>query len=308
MTNTNRKRLTIYPFDWMYLGYCAVMICLIIIFARPLSEYLGDIVFYIAAMMVALIIVRFVDEKTNRLFALIRLLYPMLMFTFLYTETGNLMLIVFDNFFDPELVRFEMAIFGVSPTLYLDRNLTHLIWANELFSFGYFSYYFMFPVFLLTALLKQHYENLKTGITAISLAFYVSYLIFVLFPVESPRWFLADQYINTITGPLLRPMVDYIIASGGLHGGGMPSSHVAVALVIMFCSLRYYPLLGRVLVPINILLAAGTVWGRFHYVSDVVAGILVGILALVIVWRYFDSSRPTMSITNKKESASEHVS
>jgi hypothetical protein len=42
------------------------------------------------------------------------------------------------------------------------------------------------------------------------------------------------------------------------------------------------PALGRVLTPFVFTLVLGTVWGRFHYVTDAFVGIIVGVVALVL--------------------------
>jgi len=287
MINLRSKINSLYIFDRLYIGYSILMVFLILVFGRPLNNYLDEILFYLFMLILAFLIIRFVDEKKNRFSALIRLLYPLLLFTFFYTNTGGMMLMIFDHFFDAQLTSYEYAFFGVHPTQYIDRNLTHLVWANDLFSFGYFSYFLMFPTFFLIAFLKKDDHIIVRSMSAMCLAFYVSYLFFILIPVESPRWFFSEQYINPIKGFVFRPLVELFIDTGGLHGGAMPSSHVAVALVMMFFSLKYYPRLGKVLIPFNILLAAGTVWGRFHYVSDVVAGIILGVLTSFVMFKYY---------------------
>ncbi len=288
MTEKKSASPTVYPFDRLFIGYSLLMLLLIIAFGRPLVLYLDEIGFYAAMVALALVIIRYIDERQNRLAALVRLVYPALLFTFFYRATGSTVLMFFDHFFDPQLTAFERYLLGVNPSLYIDRHFTHLVWLNEIFSFGYFSYYFMIPGFLLLAFLKRHDRIIKSSMTAICATFYFSYLVFSLFPVESPRWFFAGRYVNDLFGSVFRPMVQFVVEVGGLRGGGMPSSHVAVALVIMIYCLKYYRRLGLVLVPVNLLLALGTVWGRFHYVSDVAAGILVGIVSVIIVWKFYD--------------------
>ncbi|MEE8578091.1 MAG: phosphatase PAP2 family protein, partial [candidate division Zixibacteria bacterium] len=80
--------------------------------------------------------------------------------------------------------------------------------------------------------------------------------------------------------------VNYVIENGAVHGGCMPSTHVAVAIVIMMVCFRYYRRAGWYLLPVNIGLAVGTVWGRFHYVSDVFVGTAIAICSVWIVERY----------------------
>ncbi|MFZ5981035.1 MAG: phosphatase PAP2 family protein, partial [Candidatus Zixiibacteriota bacterium] len=119
-------------------------------------------------------------------------------------------------------------------------------------------------------------------------AFFISYILFFLYPIEGPRWFFAERYLHEITGPVFRPLVELVIDNAAFHGGCMPSSHVAVGLVILMFAFKYYRRAGWVLLPVNLGLAVATFWGRFHYVSDVVVGAAIGIFSTVFIWKYYD--------------------
>jgi len=284
----NRKSdLKIYPFDCLVIGYCLFMLVLIILIGRPLSRYYNSLLFYAGMAVIAGLIIRHTREGQNRLHDFLRIIYPALMFTFFYETAGHMVFLIFDNFYDWQLTTFEKMILGVNPTLYIDRHLLN-VWVNEIFSFCYFSYYFMLPVFLLPVFIKKDYDVIRRTLTAWCLAFFMSYILFFLYPIEGPRWFFAGQYLHAIEGPIFRPMVDMVIEGGAFHGGCMPSSHVAVALVILMFCFKYYRPAGWILLPINIGLAIGTFWGRFHYASDVVVGAAIGIFCTLLVWKYYD--------------------
>lgn len=294
---TAKSSWQFFPHDLIVLAYTALMVLLIILFGEPTGIHSGPLIFYLGVIALTLLIVRYFPEGDSRWWAFIRIGYPALLFTFFYRTTGGLMTLFHHRFFDAKVTALETSIFGVSPSLYIDQHLTGWRWLNELLSFGYFSYYFMILGLLLLILFRRQYRVMASTVTALCTAFFISYLVFVLYPVESPRWFYAAHYIEPIHGWIFRSAVVRVIGQAGLHGGGMPSSHVGVALVIMFYSLRYYYKFGLALIPLNILLAAGTMWGRFHYLSDVVTGIMVGIVPVLIVWHYYDNRRKDMEAT-----------
>lgn len=62
-------------------------------------------------------------------------------------------------------------------------------------------------------------------------------------------------------------------------GQSFPSRHVFSAFVIAMCWLFYVPPVGMVLLVLSAVLAAVRVVGGVHYVSDVLAGALIGILS-----------------------------
>ncbi|MEA1980250.1 MAG: phosphatase PAP2 family protein [candidate division Zixibacteria bacterium] len=283
--NISLKKL--YPFDWLIIGYSSLMILLISILGKPFSQYFDEILFYSSMIIIAFLISNLIDENKNRFMALIRFLYPVFLFTFFYNATGGTMFLIFDKFLDYQLVAFEKSLLGLNLTLYIDQNLLSVI-PNEIFSFCYFCYYFMIPVYFIWLFIRKDDDILKESVTAICLTFFFSYLLFFLYPIEGPRYYFVDLFQNKIEGPIFRQLVEYIILNGAVRGGCMPSTHFAVALVInMFC-FKYYRLFAWILLPINIGMAIGTFWGRFHYVSDVIIGCIIGILGTVFVWKYYN--------------------
>jgi membrane-associated phospholipid phosphatase len=274
----------VYAFDRIVIGYCLLMVLLIGLFGRPFGQYVGSMAFYAGMAGVAAIIIRFFDVTRNRWHAFLRLLYPAIMFTFFYRQTGGLMFLIFPEFFDWQLVTFETMLFGIEPTLYIDRRLLN-VWLNELFSLCYFAYYPMLPAFLLPVFLRRDDDVLKEFLAAACLMFFASYLLFFLYPAEGPRWFQASQYQHAIEGPVFRQWVNLVIAKGAVHGGAMPSSHTGIAVVILLFCFRYYRKCGWAILPVVLGLAIGTFWGRFHYVSDTVAGALLAFAAVGWVWR-----------------------
>jgi len=109
-----------------------------------------------------------------------------------------------------------------------------------------------------------------------AVAYYISYLGFILFPVEGPRFALVSSYQVEINGGFFTSLAHGLIDVAGIRGGAMPSSHVAVALVVLVYARRHHRILYYVLSPLIASLLISTVYGRFHYISDVVAGLLVG--------------------------------
>ena len=63
-----------------------------------------------------------------------------------------------------------------------------------------------------------------------------------------------------------------------------PSGHVAVALAAAYGVAQVSTIGGLVVGLVAVAVAAGAVWGRYHYVVDVAAGVLVAAAAMVITW------------------------
>lgn len=298
MNSPLQKKLL--PFDYAIIFYSLLMFLIILLIGRPLSAYYGSLVFYVSMAATAALISRYVDPTRNRLLAFVRYIYPMFMGIFFYTATGGLMFLLFDHFLDSQLVAFEKAVLGVNPTLYIDRHLLN-VWVTELLSLSYFSYYPMIPIFVFTLFVKKQYRIISSATTTILLIFFSGYLLFFLYPIEGPRWHYAAQYINAIEGPFFRPMVEYVIDNGAVRGGCMPSTHFAIFLALMLYCFKHYRKTGWLLLPICIGLGAGTVWGRFHYISDVIVGGIMGLLATWFVMKFYGRWTNEVYKTDKPE-------
>ncbi len=276
-----------YTFDKLFIGYCLLMVITLLAFGRPLSNYLPALLFYSSMGVLVVLIARYLSIEQSGWRKLLRLLYPVILFTFFYRMTGDLMHLIFSDFFDSQLVAFELALFGVHPTLYIDQHLLNTL-TTEIISFCYFSYYLMIPVFLATLYYQQDLDNLKNSLSAISITFFLSYMLFFLYPVEGPRWHFASEYIHQVSGPVFRRMVEFVIANGAVRGGCMPSSHFGVALVLVMYTFRRKQPSRWIWLLLTVGLSVGTVWGRFHYVSDVVVGGIIGLISTLVAWRFVE--------------------
>jgi membrane-associated phospholipid phosphatase len=138
--------------------------------------------------------------------------------------------------------------------------------------------------------------------------FFTSYLLFFLFPIEGPRWFQVSQYINPVRGFVFRPLVEFIQHKGAVHGGGMPSSHTGVALVITMYTYRFSKRWGLILAVIVTGLGVGALWGRYHYISDIIVGAIIGLFSVFIADRFLRSRIDNTHKLHSDRSAVAHVS
>lgn len=274
-----------YPTDIIVFAYCALTFGLVLAFGRPLDAHLKELAFYGVGSILPVFLAMYVDDKKNRLYAFVRLGYPVILSPAFYSMTQGLIFLFTSSFLDPHLVSLEQSFFGAELTLLIDRSQPNVV-ITEILSFCYFTYYFMIPGFFLPVFLKRDYRIFKEATAAVCLTFFFSYLMFSAYPIEGPRWHYAEQYAHSVDGPFFRPLVNFVIANGAVHGGCMPSTHTAVALVLMMFCFRYYRRWGWIMLPIVVGLAASTVWGRFHYISDVIVGAAIGGTAFWIVKKY----------------------
>ena len=224
----------------------------------------------------------------------LRNFYPLLLYTFLYRETGSLNHLLETGYLDAHLLRWDLQMFGGLPSASFMVRLPYLP-VSELFYASYFSYYIMIPGVGIALFIRQRVQ-FQHYLAVMSFVFYVCFLTYIFTPVMGPP--ILDPRLRPLPLPpdlagLMLPEIPATIQSGPFFqvmayvyrhfeapGAAFPSSHVAVALCTLYFSFRY---LRRIRIPhtvMVILLSLATVYCRYHYVADVIAGALAAALLI----------------------------
>ncbi len=205
--------------------------------------------------------------------ALVRRFLPLPFGPIIYTEVAVLNDLFWrGHTFDAVVLRWEQALWGANVSQEWARAWPWPL-GSEALHFGYFAYYFL-PVALLVALARRHaWDRIEETLTILSLAFTTCQLWFIAFPVAGPY-----QYLGPLDplppGTVFVPLVHRIVAAGSSVGTAFPSSHVAIAGSVLGAAILHDRRVARAMAPIVLLLAMGTVYGGFHYLSDAIAGAL----------------------------------
>jgi membrane-associated phospholipid phosphatase len=110
------------------------------------------------------------------------------------------------------------------------------------------------------------------------------YAQFPFWPSDPPRVVFLGQDLPSYA-TVFRRFNLWMLGNYGIHTSVFPSAHVAGAFAAAFGALRTLPerpWVSRFLFVMASLIAIATVYGRYHYVSDAVAGLLVALAALAI--------------------------
>ncbi len=116
------------------------------------------------------------------------------------------------------------------------------------------------------------------------------YVLFPFFPSEPPRTVFPGEDLPSVQ-TVFRRFNAGLVGNWGIHTSVFPSAHVAGAFSAAFAMMRVLPenrWAGRLLVVMAVMIATATVYGRYHYLVDVLAGFamsLVGIAASALADR-----------------------
>jgi membrane-associated phospholipid phosphatase len=265
------------PIDIATLTYAAIEAILVAVFMSDRWGWYFLFGFYLAACGIVLVFALF---QKYGIFKILRLFYPLILMPMLYEALGRQIFLFHRHPFDNQVNALEVALFHFDPAFAIQPYMT--IFLNELMSLSYMSYYVLPFLALFLFLYKRRWDSLERGALAVSVTFYACYIIFLLYPVLGPRHYLENIYYLPIIGPFFTPLAHKIVADGGLFGGAMPSSHCAVALVFVWFIFKESKALRLPVALMLTMLCISTVYGRYHYVSDVVAGLLIGFISILL--------------------------
>jgi membrane-associated phospholipid phosphatase len=92
---------------------------------------------------------------------------------------------------------------------------------------------------------------------------------------------------------LTAPLQAILDALEGVQRDAFPSGHTTIAGIVLVMAARYQPRLFYPLVVVCVSLVVSTVYLRYHYVIDVIAGLLLAVLCLgVTFWLYREHAEP----------------
>jgi membrane-associated phospholipid phosphatase len=120
--------------------------------------------------------------------------------------------------------------------------------------------------------------------TAVLLATLFCYAVYPFFPLTPPR-VLFNDVPGPAVPPLLRNMNLWVLDHFSVQACLFPSAHAAAVTATALAVRAYMPRLGILFCIAALSVASATVYGRYHYMADAVAGVLVGVVAFVVTRR-----------------------
>jgi membrane-associated phospholipid phosphatase len=261
-------------FEWVTSGYLGWMLGLLTVFHRNIP-HAGRYFAVHCAIAVGIAWLALVAARSeNRALQFARHWYPLALYVFFFEELQGVVHAIFPRWFDRWLILFDYNVGGVHPAAWLSRFATPGL--NDFMQFSYMTY-FLYLVILPAILYAQGKRAaFWTVMVATAIAHYSVYVMAVLFPIESPYFALASLDLRPLEGGVFTTTIGFIERFGRVHGGAFPSAHVAGSMVALLAARRYKPWLFWICLPFFLSMCVATVYGRYHYIADVLAGIVVG--------------------------------
>lgn len=200
------------------------------------------------------------------------------MFT-LYTTLGQVAFEAIPWTGDRTLAALDRALFfGRSPALWLAPHVHGR--KVEIFAFIYvlFIPYLYMSIFL--GLIGRPTVERSAFVAGFALLYAASFLGYLFVPARGPVVYQASEFQSPLVGGYFYDLVTASIDRMGGPHGAFPSLHVGASAFACAFDLRHNTLRGLIYVPIVAAIAVSTIALRYHYVVDLLAGIVLAMLAL----------------------------
>jgi len=238
-------------------------------------------------LLLIVLIFYFTSKKkssSSRVVRYIRDWYPIPMILYVFKQTYLMVHPIHPQDFDWLLIDVDRWIFGTNPTQWL-MMFAHPI-VTEILQISYACYYLiLISVFFELGLEKRHTEYFL-GAFLVVYGFYLSYIGYFLMPAVGPRFTLHDFNAMNSDLPGLWISVtlrDIVNAGESIPKGvsqavdfaqrdAFPSGHTQLTLVILYIAFTNHLKSRWPLLVVGSLLIFSTVYLRYHYAVDVIAG------------------------------------
>jgi len=206
--------------------------------------------------------------------------YPHLFFLFCFEELAHLMTLFTPEWQDAKLLAFDHWLTGVQPTIWLEQLATPL--RNDGMQFFYLTYFTYLLILGGILYYRREWQAYWSVMTYSMVGYMCGYLIAMFFPIESPWFALAGTWKAPLAGGPFTATINFIEHFGRVRGAAFPSEHVAGATAAVWGAWKFRRRLFWVMVPFFFLMCVSTIWGRYHYVADILGGMTTGTLGYVI--------------------------
>jgi hypothetical protein len=203
-----------------------------------------------------------------------------------YFFLGEILPLVNSRSLDFGLYHLDLHVFGLEPALAMDHWVNPV--TSEWFAFFYFGYFFLLALHVIPILLFSKRERVLGDFAlGMLIVFCLGHTIYMLVPGFGPHQAMADQFQHEFPHGMWLDTVMRTVAEGGAQKDIFPSLHTAAPTFIAMFSFRHRDKLPfRYTWPIVAFFAVNiigaTMFLRWHYIVDVVAGLALSTTALLV--------------------------
>jgi membrane-associated phospholipid phosphatase len=274
------------PADVITIIFLLFLLTLALMFYHDIPKAQFLISLYSILIIAQVIIARF--KNRGRLMGLLYdLLFPVTCILVIFDSLEGLVHYVNPEDIDAILIRLDYLIFNNHPTVLLEKITNPLL--TDLLQLAYSTYYFIPISFGVVLLLNDQREKFDRTLFLILFCFYLSYIGYILMPALGPRFTINHLQTSELHGFIAaEPIQKFLNRLEGIKRDAFPSGHTAITLLVLYLAYRFKRSYFWIFLPIVSALIFSTVYCRYHYVVDVIAGFGLTLLTIFMGEWYYE--------------------
>ena len=205
---------------------------------------------------------------------------PLLCLPIIHRETALLTQVFGKKTYDDWFINFEKKYF-LPVMIFHDNNKGASRILSEFLHGCYLSFFLLIFGVPLYFYINQNYSAFYQCSFANLLLLLSCFMTHGLIPVEGPRN-IFDKITDHRSHGLFFRLVHKVLADGSTPGTAFPSGHAGLAFIVIFMTYSLDIKLFYFILPIGLGLVISTVYGRFHYVIDVIIGFFYAVFAFFL--------------------------
>jgi membrane-associated phospholipid phosphatase len=266
------------PADFLNLIFLAFLAAITVIFHTRINESSILVAAYVALIFLQAVLIQ--HKGRNGLYRwAYDLIFPTVSILIVFDSVGRLVHAINPRDIDPLLMKLDYMLFENNPTVIMEKIALPLL--TDALQLAYTSYYFL-PLTLGIALkLKKEDYVFDRSLFFVMLCFYLSYVGYMLWPALGPRFTI--NHLAELKGFVVaEPIQEVLNRLEGIKRDAFPSGHTGIALTVLYLAFRFEKRLFRIFLPFVLALIFSTVYLRYHYVVDVMAGAVLALITIIL--------------------------
>jgi membrane-associated phospholipid phosphatase len=270
--------------DRLFAAYLAALGLLVALYFHRIPDAASLLAAHVAGILLIVAVAKTSFSRhtaSHKLQNLLHHWYPLAYIPTCYKEMAVLIPAIRRTDLDAQMAWLDFRLWGVHPTVWLERLQSP--WLTEFLQIAYTMFVPAVIVVAVVIWLKGLYPEFRYYAFLISLGFLASYVGYLLVPVRGPRFFLTSLQHVDLQGLWLFHALQRILNQlESAHYDCFPSGHTELTLIAWWSSRRVSRKLFAGLSVYTILIVTATVYLRYHYTVDVLAGTLLAAVLLIL--------------------------
>jgi membrane-associated phospholipid phosphatase len=274
------------PADTVTIIFLMFLLALVLFYFQKIQRAPFLMLLYCLLLISQLMAIRF-REKSRGTIVFHDLVFPVVCVLLVFDSLEWVVHSINPEDIDPLLIQLDYLVFGNHPTVILEHIMSPLL--TDMLQVAYSTYYFIPLIFGITLLIEGQKENFSRSLFLILFCFYLSYLGYILMPAIGPRFTLDHLQTSELKGMFIaEPLQKLLNYLEGNKRDAFPSGHTAVAVTVLYLAYRFKKNLFLVFLPVVSALVFATVYCRYHYVVDILAGLILTFITVLAGERYYE--------------------